>query len=83
MARIETVSVTALESFTFGGRQVLKDEVLQVLPVEALSLTFRHQAKFSKPINRYRSSALDAATEVEYVKPKRQYRRRDMQAEDS
>ena len=80
MARIETVSVTALESFTYGGRQVVKDEVLEVLPVEALSLTFRHQAKFSKPIPRYRTKVLTADAQSD--KPKRQYRRRDMQAEE-
>lgn len=60
------ITMRALASFEFNGRQYEADEEFTVAPIEAAAL--RHQGKADFAVG-------------EAPKPKRRYRRRDMQPE--
>jgi hypothetical protein len=68
------VAVVARQDFSYRGRQVAKGEVFGVSPTDAIVL--HNAGRVSFPPDWVKVPA-------EVAKPKRQYRRRDLESEDS
>ena len=70
--------VVALEHFEYGGALVAPGQVCMVRPAEAAALVYQLQARWP-----HATEALGphVSPKPEPVKPKRQYRRRDVVAE--
>lgn len=77
-----TKTLIALTSFTFEGRHYTAGEVFDVTPIQALALTYNKKAKFAPPGYQRRDLVPEPPPAApEPPKPRRRYRRRDMQPE--
>jgi hypothetical protein len=75
------VYVTALKSFTYRGTDISRGQPITMDAIEAAVSARRGEVSLSR--GRYRRAALQAErAKTEAEKPKRRYRRRDLQAEE-
>lgn len=74
------VNVTALRSFTYRGADINRGQPITMSAPDAVLGARRGEVSLSRGL--YRRASLEAErAKAEAEKPKRRYRRRDMQAE--
>lgn len=75
-----SIAMIALDTFSFGGREITKGERLSLRPIEAAMLKYQRKARFTTKQEDVEERAviepLPEAPKAEPAKAKRAYRRR-------
>jgi hypothetical protein len=73
-----TVKVTALKAFTYRGADISRGQLVLMEPADAASSARQGEISLSRGASR----RAEERAKAEAAKPRRRYRRRDMQAEE-
>ena len=83
------ISLIAKKDMTYCGRSLSAGDFFEATPIEAAALTYQSKARFARKTDRKEVEAVEEeyglneiVDEVPPIRKKRQYRRRDLRAEE-
>ena len=85
------ISLIANKDLTYAGHNLTAGDYFEATPIEAAALTYQRKARFTRKRDRikveeveaeYGLNSLTDTPDAEIPRPKRRYRRRDLQAEE-